>query len=289
MDIFLYKNKIKEVNDKLYILKKKRNLFLGLIALGGIILTILLLTLIPIKTFKENELFVIIILYFVFTLIALFCIYYYKKHKFFFQDVSKLILQILTQESKFDITQITDQSLAREIIKDCKVCNTSDSITNIMAFEFRDELLNGKLFLSVIGDSSRKGAEVLNGVIVTFDYNAKCDYQIRDDKRQLSGYKKIKDLSNHQYLVLKSRDLEENDLPINYKDHYGYLVNTYFDKLKGLNYQEDKITFYFNDNNIMKFPKVIDEEYIETTCNILNEILETSQKFYDLINSEYEG
>ena len=31
------------------------------------------------------------------------------------------------------------------------------------------------------------------------------------------------------------------------------------------------------------------EEYIETTCNILNEILETSQKFYDLINSEYEG
>ena len=39
----------------------------------------------------------------------------------------------------------------------------------------------------------------------------------------------------------------------------------------------------------MKFPKVIDEEYIETTCNILNEILETSQKFYDLINSEYEG
>ena len=31
------------------------------------------------------------------------------------------------------------------------------------------------------------------------------------------------------------------------------------------------------------------EEYIETTCNILNEILETSQKFYNLVNSEYEG
>lgn len=289
MDIFLYKNKIKEVNKKLDNLKKKRNIFLGLIVLGGIILVTLLLSLIPIEKFLEEELFAIIVVYFVFTLIGLLCFYYYKKHRLFFNEVSKLILQILTQESRFEITQISDQQLSKELIKDIKVCNTSDSITSLMAFEFKDQLLNGKLFLSIIGDSSRKGAEVLNGVIVTLDYNANCDFQFRDDKRHLSGYKKVRDLSNSQYLVLKSKDLEGNNLTINYKKHYHFLVSKYFDKFKGLNYQNDKITFYFNDSKIMKFPKVINEEYIELTCNYLNEILETTQEFYNLISSDYEG
>lgn len=288
METYLYKEKI-EKTKKEY-LKLKNKLFkIGIISSFIILIIIITFLILFFQRTVSKDCFLAVTICSVIYPFCCYMVYYsFKKNKFYYEELDKLIITILRLETNYDIEKSFTKKEYLNHLYDTRIANRGDSIILKSALSFKGNNLSGEMYVVNISKNTVQSSyDIINGVVLTYKRETIFNYQARTDKFAFNKCRKVKELSNKMFNVYV-----EKNVPLG-KEQVDTKIYNYIEKLKqkfdtinvGIDFQDDKISFFASNNDLLKMPKKIEvdeiisviTEYIKC-LNILEELNQELEK-----------
>lgn len=282
MEIYFYKEKIDKVIENYNKLRKKM-MFLR-VSLAILVLILLITTLIIfIKESSAIDYFGPIAFCFVFLITIFYVIFYaYKKNKYFYEEIDKLIISILRLETDYDVMKKYDKKGYTAKIYDTRIVSNGDSITLKSALSYETGNIKSDIYsLTASRSNSNSSITVIDGIVVSFDLKTNLDFQIRTDKIAPRGMKKLKTLSTKEYSVYSEQSLDtKNGVNEKLVKQIEWLKGKFDCRNVGIDYNRDCVSFYVSKKEILSFPKKLTTSSIEEMCKKYLECIENTKSFF---------
>lgn len=288
METYLYKEKIEKTKEE-YLKLKNKFFKIGIISSFIILIIIITFLILFFQRIVSKDLFLAVSICIVIYPCCSYIVYYsYKKNKFYYEELDKLIITILRLETNYDIEKRFTKKEYLNHLYDTRIANRGDSIILKSALSFEGNNLSGEMFVvNISKNTGQSSYDIINGVVLTYKSETIFNYQARTDKFALNKSRKVKELSSKMFNVYV-----EKNVPLG-KEQVDTKTYSYIEKLKqkfdtinvGIDFQDDKISFFASNNDLLKMPKKIEvDEIIRVTTeyikclNILEELHQELEK-----------
>lgn len=288
MEIYLYKDIIDKANVEYSKLKKKL-LIIGLVGSGIIILLVLVLLILSLKGYIGKDAFLCGLIVLPFLFVIYYIVFYsYKKNKFIYNELDKLIISILRLETDYDFSKKYDKNGYIAKIYDTRIARHSDEITLKSAFTFASESIKGDLFFLTISRRNQKSSSViLNGIVVSLALESNLDFQIRTDKNVPLGMKKIKDISTDSYTIFTDKTINPKDnINLNVINSLDWLKQNFDSKNVGIDFNKNIVSFYVSESDIFKMPHKLTSSIVEEICKSYLSYLRKTELFAEELEKQ---
>lgn len=288
METYLYKEKIEKIKQEYSKLKRKL-LNIGLLILGTILIIILTFLFLMLKELVSTDCFLAVtICALVYPTIFYITFYSHKKVKFYYEELDKLLITILRLETNYDIEKRFTIKEYLNHLYDTRIANRGDSIILKSAFNFEANDLSGEIYaVNILKNTGGSSYDVINGVVLTYKRETIFNFQARTDKFSFNKSRKVKELSNSMFNVYVEKDVvlgkEQVDLMVY---HYLEKLKQEFDTINvGIDFQEDKISFFASSKDLIKIPKKME---VNEVINIASQYIKCLHILEEL-NKELEN
>lgn len=288
METYLYKEKIEKTKEE-YLKIKNKLLKIGITIFIIVFLIVLTFLLLFIKKIVSIDCFLAVTLCtLVYPSICYIVYYAYKKNKFYYEELDKLLITILRLETNYDIEKRFTKKEYLNHLYDTRIASRGDSITLKSALSFESDDLNGEIYVvSISKNTGQSSYDVINGVVLTYKRETSFNFQARTDKFSFNKSRKVKELSSNLFNVYVERDV-----PLG-KEQVDFMVYSYLEKLKqkfdtinvGIDFQENKISFFASSKDLLKMPKKIETNEITNIASQYIKCLNVLEEF----NKELEN
>lgn len=282
MELTYYRSKIKKLSDNYNNIKRKYTK-LGLIFLGLTIVSLFTLLTFAVLHQISLSFYPIITVIFLITSITFFTVGYGKTKNFINTDLHYLIIEILNNETNYQLKEIKDKRIVKDIIRSTRFISKYDMIAVDTAFEFSINNVKGYFFRAKISRSSGKSSYyVLNGDLIVFEIENNFNCQFRTDAFRMDHGKKDK-----TYLPYKLYIPEDNPKAIGIDDVnkiHNNLDSLYRGFNFGIDYHQKTISYFTLHKSDISRPSTLNEESIQQIIKIYENIMEKIIHVMNVIN-----
>ena len=288
MDLFLHRNSIKETKEKYNKLSKKLYKVLTILALAALFITTILLVLKISNDWPIEVVLAPLVVIIVFGTAITAIWYTYKKDSFFYNEFTELLIKIIRLETNYDIQKNNDKLVCHEKVLETKFANNGEVINVKSSLDFEKDGITGSLMMVHTTTAGEHQMDIITGFIVSLNLPTFLEMQIRTDHNRYSKYRKSKLNKSNDYTVYYPKNKDDTAIP-DYVSKNLEWINTNFDgKFFGIDYQNDKVSFFVSEEKMEKLPKKFEEENIEKICNKYIHYLEKSKEFATIIIEEFK-
>ena len=288
MEMYLYEEEVKK-------LKLKHGALLSDINNMGIVLTLVTVSLIVsyiVFSFRHFEGDILLLFFFgLFVIICtdviimtLYC--ESKKRKFFYDEVNKVIINILRSELNLDLTNTKDMKEYKKELRQTRV-QDGDFINLYGAFDYQNEDIKGTVYNVIFSRSNGKTSyETLRGLVLRFRVDSSLNSQIRDDMFAPFKMHKVRDDST-KAMRLYVPKREEGKYDDTLVGSFNYLKENFNAKSVGIDVSNKEAVIYINYMKYIPRIKKYDSEDIENYCKMFVNGIEASLKIKEILERNY--
>lgn len=285
MDLLFHHNKIKKFTvayQKPYYQRRKWGIIL--LSAHFALLAVLLVLAITL-VFHPAIAAVIFILY------SAMAIYYYvkiyKANQLCKDEYYRLLAGIITEEQEIDIEYLKDSPRYRQEIKATRLVNNSDTIYIHKVFRFSKENITG-LVIDVYASRSqgKSSTTILQGLVYIFESEKPINMQIRNDAYRGPKCSKEKELSTRSYSVYSFGEQIDFASANRYLQSFNKVVSMSPQETTAIDYWENKISVYVRRKNVLKIPRVMDDQNIGLGCQELMAMVDLGKKIGEVLNKD---